>query len=641
MRDSNDSQASGGGAPISERERYHFNEGSLERLWQVLGAQVQGEGTRFSVWAPNASAVSVVGDFNSWDGSANPLHPLGDSGLWTAFVPGVGEGALYKYRLLDRHGRLLPLKSDPVAFGSQHPPETASVVRDIRGYGWHDEAWMATRAARNDRRAPIAIYEVHLGSWRRRAAEDDRMLSYREAAEELVDYAADLGFTHIECMPLSEHPFDGSWGYQPVGLYAPTIRHGPPHEFRDLVDAAHRRGLGIILDWVPAHFPEDEHGLARFDGTALYEHEDPRQGFHPDWNTLIYNLGRREVANFLSANALYWLEEYHVDGLRVDAVASMLYLDYSRAAGEWLPNRHGGRENLEAIDFLQRVNRLVYREEPGIMTVAEESTAFPGVSRPVHEGGLGFGYKWNMGWMNDTLAYMGEDPIHRRYHHHKMTFGIHYAFTENFILPLSHDEVVHGKGSLYTRMPGDHREKLANLRAYYGFMWGHPGKKLLFMGGEFAQPGEWAQAGELDWAAAAREEHAGVARLVRDLNTLYRATPALHQRDSEAEGFQWLEANAAEQSLFAWLRRGEAGEPPVLVLCNFTPVERRDWHVGLPVPGRWREVLNTDSARYGGADRGNLGEITASPRAHHGQPCTARVTLPPLSTLFFLAESSE
>jgi 1,4-alpha-glucan branching enzyme len=494
---------------------------------------------------------------------------------------------------------------------------------------------------RNDRRAPIAIYEVHLGSWRRRAAEDHRMLSYREAAEELVDYAASLGFTHIECMPLSEHPFDCSWGYQPVGLYAPTIRHGPPHEFRDLVDAAHRRGLGVILDWVPAHFPEDEHGLARFDGTALYEHADPRQGFHPDWNTLIYNLGRREVANFLCANALYWLEEYHVDGLRVDAVASMLYLDYSRAEGEWLPNRHGGRENLEAIDFLQRVNRLVYREEAGIMTVAEESTAFPGVSRPVHEGGLGFGYKWNMGWMNDTLAYMSEDPIHRRYHHHKMTFGIHYAFTENFILPLSHDEVVHGKGSLYQRMPGDHREKLANLRAYYGFMWGHPGKKLLFMGGEFAQPGEWAQSGELDWASAARDEHAGIARLVRDLNTLYRATPALHQRDCEAEGFEWLEANDAEHSLFAWLRWGQQDEPPMLVLCNFTPVERRDRLIGLPLPGPWREVLNTDSSRYGGSDRGNLGAIEASSTPQHGQPCSARVTLPPLSTLFFTPGGSE
>jgi 1,4-alpha-glucan branching enzyme len=636
-----DRGASTGGRSLSDGERYHFNEGTLRRLWQVLGAQVQSGGTRFALWAPNASAASVVGAFNGWDPAANPMQPLGDSGLWETFVPGVGEGACYKYRLLDRRGAELPLKSDPVAFGAEHPPQTASVVRDIRGYGWHDDAWMADRARRNQRSAPISIYEVHLGSWRRRAAEDSRMLSYREAAEELVDYVADLGFTHLEFLPLSEHPFDGSWGYQPVGLFAPTIRHGPPHEFRDLVDAAHRRGLGVLLDWVPAHFPADEHGLARFDGTALYEHEDPRQGFHPDWQTLIYNFGRREVANFLLSNALYWLEEYHVDGLRVDAVASMLYLDYSRREGEWLPNRHGGRENLEAIDFLQRMNQLVYGEEPGIMTVAEESTAFPGVSRPVHNGGLGFGFKWNMGWMNDTLAYMAEDPVNRRYHHHKMTFGIHYAFSENFVLPLSHDEVVHGKGSLYARMPGDHAAKLANLRAYFGFQWGHPGKKLLFMGGEFAQPAEWAQAGELDWATAARREHAGITRLVRDLNTLYRGTPALHRRDCEESGFRWLEANDAEQSLFAWLRFGEAGDPPVAVLCNFTPVERRDWRVGLPCAGRWREVLNTDAALYGGGDRGNLGAIEATAEPHQGQPCSATVTLPPLSVLFFLpAEGS-
>ncbi|KGE02624.1 1,4-alpha-glucan branching protein GlgB [Pseudohaliea rubra] len=638
MAEHNDSDRapSIGAGLLSAGERYHFNEGTLQRLWRVLGAQVRAGGTRFALWAPNASAVAVVGDFNGWNPAANPLHPAGDSGLWETFIAGVGEGARYKYRLLDQRGAELPLKSDPVAFGSEHPPQTASVVRDLSGYRWRDADWMAGRGARNERSAPISIYEVHLGSWRRRAAEDNRMLSYREAAEELVEYVAGLGFTHLEFLPLSEHPFDGSWGYQPVGLYAPTIRHGPPHEFRDLVDAAHRRGLGVLLDWVPAHFPADKHGLARFDGSALYEHEDPRQGFHPDWHTLIYNFGRREVANFLLSNALYWLEEYHIDGLRVDAVASMLYLDYSRGEGEWLPNRHGGRENLEAIDFLQRMNRLVYGEAPGVMTVAEESTAFPGVSRPVHDGGLGFGFKWNMGWMNDTLAYLGEDPINRRHHHHKMTFGIHYAFSENFVLPLSHDEVVHGKGSLYGRMPGDHRAKLANLRAYYGFQWGHPGKKLLFMGGEFAQPAEWAQAGELDWATAARPDHAGISRLVRDLNTLYRETPALHRRDCEANGFRWLEANDAEQSLFAWLRFGEPGDPPVAVLCNFTPVERRDWRVGLPLPGRWREILNTDAALYGGGDHGNLGAIEASATPHQGQPCSARVTVPPLSTLFFL-----
>jgi 1,4-alpha-glucan branching enzyme len=604
----------------------------------VLGAQVRENGTRFALWAPNASSVAVVGDFNAWDPQAHPLQPLGDSGLWSVFVPGLGEGTVYKYHLRDSSGGALPLKSDPVGFGSQHPPENASIVRDISGYGWHDQQWMAGRAGRQRRDAPISVYEVHLGSWRRRAAEDGRMLSYREAAQELVDYVAELGFTHIEFLPLSEHPFDGSWGYQPVGLFAPTIRHGPPHEFRDLVDAAHRRGLGVLMDWVPAHFPSDAHGLARFDGTALYEHADPRQGFHRDWNTLIYNLGRREVANFLSSNALYWLEEYHIDGLRVDAVASMLYLDYSRDEGEWLPNRHGGRENLEAIDFLQRMNTLVYGELPGIATMAEESTVFPGVSQPVHEGGLGFGYKWNMGWMNDTLAYMGEEPVHRKHHHHKMTFGIHYAFTENFVLPISHDEVVHGKGSMYGRMPGSHEERLANLRAYYGFMWGHPGKKLLFMGCEFAQPGEWAQAGELDWETAARPEHAAIARLVRDLNTLYRAEPALHAHDCEPEGFQWLEADAAEHSLFAWLRRGGERDPAVVVLCNFTPVERRDWRVGLPRGGRWREALNSDAALYGGGDRGNLGAIEAVAGAHQGQPCSAVVTLPPLSTLFFIHE---
>jgi 1,4-alpha-glucan branching enzyme len=621
---------------IGEQDQYLFNEGTHHRLWQILGAHPNSSGTHFAVWAPNASAASVVGDFNHWDGAATPMSPVGSTGIWEAFVPGIGEGARYKYRICDRSGAPQPLKADPVGFGSEHPPESASIVRDIRGYGWHDAQWMRERAGRNSREAPISIYEVHLGSWRRRADEDHRMLSYREAAEELVDYVADLGFTHIEFLPLSEHPFDGSWGYQPVGLFAPTIRHGPPHEFRDLVDAAHRRGLGVLLDWVPAHFPSDAHGLARFDGTALYEHEDPRQGFHQDWNTLIYNYGRCEVSNYLMSNALYWLEEYHVDGLRVDAVASMLYLDYSRKEGEWIPNRHGGRENLEAIDLLQRTNGLVYGAVDGIMTVAEESTAYPGVSRPVHDGGLGFGFKWNMGWMNDTLEYIGKDPVYRRHHHDKMTFGLLYAFTENFILPISHDEVVHGKGSMLQRMPGNDWERFANLRAYYGFMWGHPGKKLLFMGCEFAQPAEWAQAGELDWAAAQRPEHAGVARLVRDLNTLYRAEPALHYLDCDAAGFRWLEADDADHSLYAWLRQGSESDPPVVVICNFTPVERRDWQVGLPRAGHWREALNSDAAIYGGGNRGNLGGLSAQPAPHQGQPFSAPVTVPPLSTLFFV-----
>jgi 1,4-alpha-glucan branching enzyme len=498
---------------------------------------------------------------------------------------------------------------------------------------------MAGRAAAHDRRAPISIYEVHLGSWRRVRAEGGRPLSYREAAEDLVAYATGMGFTHLELLPVSEHPFDGSWGYQPVGMFAPTVRHGPPHEFRDLVDAAHRAGLGVILDWVPGHFPSDAHGLARFDGTALYEHADPREGFHQDWNTLIYNYGRTEVSNYLISNALYWLEEYHADGLRVDAVASMLYRDYSRREGEWIPNVHGGRENYEAIALLQRMNLEAYGRVPGILTAAEESTSFPGVSHPVDAGGLGFGYKWNMGWMNDTLSYMQKDPLFRRHHHHQMTFGLHYAFSENFILPISHDEVVHGKGSMLGKMPGTAEEKFANLRAYYGFMWGHPGKKLLFMGCEFAQATEWNHSAELDWAAAERPEHAGVQRLVRDLNALYRATPALHLGDCDGSCFQWLEANDAAQSVYAWLRRGGPEDAEVAVVCNFTPVERGAYRVGLPAPGRWREALNTDAALYGGGERGNMGAVLAEPVPWHGQPFSAVVVAPPLSAVFLVRDT--
>ena len=627
------------GPVLGEMDEYLLGEGTQLRLWQALGAHVTSHegvaGTHFALWAPNARRVSVVGDFNAWDGRRAAMRRRGASGVWEIFLPGIGEGAAYKYEIAGPDGTLQPLKADPVGFGAEHPPATASIVRDISGYGWKDADWMEGRAARNRRDAPISIYEVHLGSWRRLAEDGGRPLSYREAAEELVAYAADLGFTHLEFLPLSEFPFDGSWGYQPVGLYAPTIRHGPPHEFRDLVDAAHRAGLGVLLDWVPGHFPTDAHGLYRFDGTHLYEHADPREGYHPDWNTAIYNFGRTEVANFLVSNALYWLEEHHVDGLRVDAVASMLYRDYSREDGEWIPNKDGGRENYEAIALLQRMNTTVYGEAPGAITAAEESTSFPKVSQPVDAGGLGFGYKWNMGWMNDTLRYMARPPVHRRWHHHDMTFGLAYAFSENFILPISHDEVVHGKGSMPAKMPGDEWEKFANLRAYYGFMWAHPGKKLLFMGCEFGQWHEWDHEGELDWQAAARQPHSGLRDLVRDLNALYQGTPALHARDCEAEGFQWIEADAAATSILAWIRRGPPGEPEAVVICNLTPVERR-WRCGFPLAGRWREAINTDAEIYGGGGRGNMGGVTAEETASHGQAASAEVTLPPLATLIFL-----
>ncbi len=628
------------GPVLGELDEYLLGEGKHQRLWTALGAHViehEGvRGTHFAVWAPSARRVSVVGGFNAWDGRRHIMRRRGATGVWEIFLPGVGEGAEYKYEILGQNGVMQPLKADPVGFGSQHPPETASVVRDISGYGWKDSAWMQGRAGRNARTAPISVYEVHLGSWRRRMGEGGRPLSYNEAAVELVDYAHDMGFTHIELLPVSEFPFDGSWGYQPVGLFAPTVRHGPPHEFRDLIDAAHRKGLGVILDWVPGHFPSDPHGLARFDGTALYEHEDPKEGFHQDWNTYIYNYGRAEVANFLVSNALYWLEEYHVDGLRVDAVASMLYRDYSRREGEWIPNKDGGRENYEAIAMLQRMNVTTYGEVGGIMTVAEESTSFPGVSRPVDQGGLGFGYKWNMGWMNDTLEYIKKDPIHRKHHHHQMTFGLHYAFSENFILPISHDEVVHGKGSMLTKMPGNDWEKFANLRAYYGFMWGHPGKKLLFMGQEFAQRHEWNHDAQIDWDASHAPMHQGVQRLVRDLNTLYRAEPALHVKDCEGDGFQWLDSNDADASVFAWIRRGAPGDPEAVVVCNFTPIERTGWRCGLPLPGHWREALNTDAGIYGGGNRGNLGGVDASGPGHHGQAQSAELTLPPLSAIILI-----
>ncbi|MEL7115457.1 MAG: 1,4-alpha-glucan branching protein GlgB [Pseudomonadota bacterium] len=615
-------------ASLGELDQYLIGEGQHLRLWEALGAHVRKGGVHFAVWAPNARSVTVVGDFNGWQGQA--MSPSGHTGVWESFVAGATDGQLYKYRVEAADGTVT-LKADPVGFGSQHPPDNASCIRDISGYGWDDNDWMAERAKRNRRDQPISIYEVHLGSWRRVG---DRFMSYKEAAKDLVAYVVHMGFTHIEFLPLTEFPFDGSWGYQPIGLYAPTIRFGPPHEFRDLIDAAHQAGLGVILDWVPGHFPTDAHGLGLFDGTHLYEHADPREGFHQDWNTLIYNYGRREVKNYLTANALYWLEEYHIDGLRVDAVASMLYRDYSREAGEWVPNKDGGRENYEAIAFLKEMNTRTYGEHPDIMTVAEESTAFPGVSRPVDQGGLGFGYKWNMGWMNDTLRYMEKEPVHRAHDHHLMTFPIDWSFTENFILPISHDEVVHGKGAMIAKMPGNEWEKFANLRAYYGYMWGHPGKKLLFMGCEFAQWHEWNHDEALDWDALHGPHQQGVQALVRDLNHAYREIPALHARDCEASGFRWI-ANDPDTSVTAFARFGDDGDPPALVVCNFTPVERRR-RLGLPARGTWREVINTDAADYGGGGRGNYGSVASEAVAWDGMDHSTEVTLPPLATLILL-----
>jgi len=620
------------GPVLGDIDRHLIGEGRHRKLWTALGAhvtEVEGvTGTHFAVWAPNATRVSVVGDFNFWDGRRHAMRRVGETGAWEIFLPGLGDGTLYKYEIASPEGAPL-LKADPVGFGAQYRPETASIVRDISGHRWADDAWMARRGQVQRHDEPISVYEVHLGSWRRGA--EGESLGYEALASELVDYASWMGFTHLEFLPVSEYPFDGSWGYQPLGMYAPTSRFGPPGAFRALVEAAHAAGLGVLLDWVPGHFPADAHGLARFDGTHLYEHADPREGYHPDWNTLIYNFGRAEVRNFLTANALYWLEEYHVDGLRVDAVASMLYRDYSRTDDEWIPNRDGGRENYEAIDFLQEMNTLCYGEAEGAMTVAEESTAFPGVSAPVHEGGLGFGFKWNMGWMNDTLRYMQTDPIHRSHDHHLLTHPIDYSFSENFILPISHDEVVHGKGAMIGKMPGPEWERFANLRAYYGFMWGHPGKKLLFMGCEIAQEAEWNHDAALDWVAAQAGPRRGVQLLVRDLNRLYRHTPALHRRDCDPSGFRWI-ANDPERSLTAFARFGDDGDAPVVIVCNFTPVERR-WHIGLPRSGTWDEVLNTDAAVYGGGGRGNHGTVRSREGDRDGLAQSAEITVPPLAAL--------
>ena len=624
---------------IEAQDVYLFNEGTHEKNYQWMGAhprRIEGiDGVNFVVWAPAARRVSVVGEFNQWDGRRHVMRLHHGAGIWEIFIPGVAQHALYKFEIVDAAGRLLPLKADPYALSMQHPPETASRVVLGGTYAWQDHDWMSARAETDIYRQAVSIYEVHAASWRRREQEGNRYLSYIELADELIPYVLDLGFTHIQLMPISEYPFDGSWGYQPIGLFAPTIRHGTPDEFRHFVDRCHQQGIGVILDWVPGHFPSDTHGIGRFDGSCLYEHEDPRRGFHPDWNTLIYNYGRNEVKSYLISNANYWFEEFHVDGLRVDAVASMLYLDYSREDGEWLPNDRGGRENLDAVELLRAVNSSVYRNHPGIVMVAEESTAWPGVSHPVHEGGLGFGFKWNMGWMNDSLQYMRRDPIHRRFHDGEMTFSIMYAWSENFILPLSHDEVVHGKGSLLQKMPGDEWQQFAGLRAFLGYMWGHPGKKLLFMGGEMAQRNEWNHDRSLDWQLLQDPRHQSVQRLVRDLNKLYRSAAALFRRDIDPGGFEWLQHDSGGQSVFAWLRYADSGDRFFVVVTNLTPQTHHGYSLGVPRGGAYLERLNTDADIYGGSGQGNLGGVVAEARAFDGRPYQLSITLPPLATLVF------
>jgi len=612
---------------LGELDLHLIAEGRHEQLWRVLGSQARETGTAFAVWAPNARGVRLVGDFNFWDGRSYPLRSLGGAGVWELFVPGVGPGAHYKYSICGPDG-VWREKADPMARLAETPPATASVVYES-SYEWGDGQWLTTRAATQPLTSPMSVYEVHLGSWR-------PGLSYRELAVELAAYVTDMAFTHVEFLPVAEHPFGGSWGYQVTSYYAPTSRLGTPDDFRFLVDTLHQAGIGVLVDWVPAHFPRDSWALAEFDGTHLYEHADPKLGAHPDWGTLVFNYGRPEVRNFLVANAIYWLEEFHIDGLRVDAVASMLYLDYSRRAGEWTPNKYGGRENLDAISFLQEVNATSYKRVPGIMMVAEESTAWPGVSRPVHLGGLGFGFKWNMGWMNDTLEYMRRDPIHRQYHHNELTFSLVYAFSENFILPLSHDEVVHGKGSLLGKMPGDEWRRFANLRALFAFMWAHPGKQLLFMGGEWGQVSEWSQENGLEWWVLQFGYHSGVQRLVRDLNTQYRESPELWSQDFTPDGFSWIDANDAAGDVVSFLRFGsqESRVPVLACVCNFSAMPHSDYRLGLPLAGTWREVLNTDSTAYGGSGVGNLGAVNAVPKPWHGRPASATVVLPPLGVIW-------
>ena len=631
---------------LKNEDLYLFCEGTHEQTYQWMGSHEKTvdnvKGTHFVVWAPDASRVSVVGDFNYWDGRHHVMRKHPGSGVWEIFLPNVSADASYKYEISDKYEQIQPLKADPYTFSMQLAPETASKVIQNSEYQWQDAKWMSERdSSSNHYNGAVSIYEVHLGSWKRNAdnsadnSHSPSYLTYRELAEQLVPYVVEMGFTHLQLMPVSEYPFDGSWGYQPIGLFAPTARFGSAEDFKYFVDCCHSAGIGLLLDWVPGHFPTDEHGTGKFDGSCLYEHEDLRKGFHPDWKTLIYNYGRSEVQSYLLSNAIYWLDQYHIDGLRVDAVASMLYLDYSREAGEWLPNVHGGRENLEAIDVLQKVNTRSYAKHPGVMMIAEESTAWPGVSKPVDGGGLGFGFKWNMGWMNDTLKFMERDPIYRQHHHSEMTFGLVYSFSENFVLPISHDEVVHGKGSLLNKMPGDDWQKFANLRAYYGFMWTHPGKKLLFMGCEFAQRAEWNHDQSLDWHLLEHDSHKGMQTLIKDLNHTYRNIPALHELDCDGNGFEWLDSQNSAQSILVYLRKGQTGTAPALVVVNLTPTSYENFSVGVPQPGFYRECLNTDSSIYGGSNVGNGGGVNSVNEAYAGQANKVSLSVPPLATMIF------
>jgi 1,4-alpha-glucan branching enzyme len=623
---------------LTEQDLYLFNEGTHYRLYDKLGAHPCTEGgragTRFAVWAPNAAHVSVIGDFNGWNPDRHELRPCGSSGIWESFIPGVAQGAIYKYHIVSHHRGYAVDKADPFAAHCETPPKTGSVVWNME-YGWGDGDWMRSRGRRKFSESPVSIYELHLGSWKRHSWEDNRPFTYQELAQELPEYLQQLGFTHVEFLPVMEHPFYGSWGYQTSGYFAPTSRYGTPQDFMYLVDRLHQHGIGVILDWVPSHFPADEHGLGFFDGTHLFEHSDPRLGFHPDWHSIIFNYGRKEVPSFLISNALFWLDKYHIDGLRVDAVASMLYLDYSREEGEWIPNKYGGRENLEAIDFLRRLNTEVYSEFPDVQTMAEESTDWPMVSRPVYLGGLGFGAKWDMGWMHDTLKYMHLDPVHRKFHHNDLTFRMLYAHTENFAMPLSHDEVVHGKGSLLAKMPGDEWQKFANLRLLYGYMYAQPGKKLLFMGSEMGPWSEWDHESDLPWHVLQYPLHAGLQKWVEDLNGLYRKVPALHELDFDPAGFEWIDCNDWEQSTLSFLRKSRSGKNAVLVVCNFTPVPRHGYRVGVPMAGRWDESLNSDAELYGGSGQGNFGGLDAAAIPFHGRPCSLYMTLPPLSIQMF------